>query len=63
MQDLKIFAITAYDNIDTKNRAKEVGMSRVYQKPLSVDQMREILEGSIDESEDSSWVLFTSYNS
>ena len=54
MQDLRIFAITAYVNIDTKNRAKEVGMSRVYQKPLSVDQMREILEGSIDESEDSS---------
>jgi len=30
VQDLKIFAITAYVNIDTKNRAKEVGMSKVY---------------------------------
>ena len=54
VQDLKIIAVTAYVNIDTKKRAKEVGMSKVYQKPLSVDKMREILEGAEDDSEESS---------
>ena len=54
VQDLKVVAVTSYVNIDTKNRAKEVGMSKVYSKPLSVDQMKEILEGDNDTSEESS---------
>jgi len=54
VQDLKIVAVTSYVNIDTKNRAREVGMAKVYSKPLSVDQMKEILEGGEDSSDESS---------
>jgi len=46
-------AVTSYVNIDTKNRAKEVGMAKVYSKPLTVEQMKEILEGDNDSSDDS----------
>ena len=59
VQDLKVVAVTSYVNIDTKNRAKEVGMSKVYSKPLSVDQMKEILEGDNDTSEESSWLYLS----
>ena len=53
VKDLKIVAVTSYVNIDTKNRAKEVGMSKVYSKPLTVEQMKEILEGDVDSSDES----------
>ncbi len=52
MQDLRIVAVTSYVNVDTKERAREVGISKVYSKPLSVEQMKEILEGGDDSESD-----------
>ena len=43
--------MTAYVNIDTEERAKEVGMSKVYNKPLSIDNLLEIVKISTEDSE------------
>jgi CheY-like chemotaxis protein len=43
--------VTAYVNIDTEERAKEVGMSKVYNKPLSIDNLLEIVKISTEDSE------------
>lgn len=51
VQPLKIVAVTAYVNIDTEERAKEVGMSKVYNKPLSIDNLLEIVKISTEDSE------------
>jgi CheY-like chemotaxis protein len=45
VQNLKIVACTSYVNVDTEKRANLIGFNKVYSKPLSVEDLDEILTG------------------
>ena len=53
VQDLKIVAVTSYLNKDTELKAKQVGLEKVYAKPIGVNALSEIITGQKFESEQS----------
>lgn len=43
VQDLHIFAISSYVNTDTVQKAKEVGFLKIFQKPIGMQQLGEMI--------------------
>ena len=53
VQDLKIVAVTSYLNKDTELKAKQVGLEKVYAKPIGINAINEIITGKKFEGEQS----------